>query len=280
MNFNFSVRKFYGPETAAAGAASGGTPWGAIAQSAIGLGQFIAGAVQRKRAEKAAEAQIQKLGPDTGIMSYYNQALQRYGVSPTQSAMYKRQMQNIQRAAATGLAGAGGQRGRLGAASSVARSMSDAALGAEVAEEQQKAQQFGQLGAASQLAAAEKRRPEELRLQMALQKAAGGSQIANVGMSNIFGGLQSAATQKLYRDIYGVGGKGGSEFPRGYTKGASTGMLDLFETPSTSLGSVSRSSGLTPRATPSATLRRSYVPNIPSGNTYPGSIYPFPTYPY
>lgn len=207
MNLNFSSKRFYGPE-AGEGAASGSTPWGAIAQGAIGLGQFIAGAIQRRKGEKAAEAQIGKLGPDQGILGYYNQALSRYGVSPTESAMYKRQMQNIQRAGATGLAGAQGSRARMGAASSIARSLSDATLGAEVAAEQEKSRRFGVLGGASQMAAAEKRRPEELRLQMALQKAAGGSQIANVGMSNIFGGIQSAATEKLYRDMYGVGGKG------------------------------------------------------------------------
>lgn len=180
----------------------------ALIQGGAGLIQTIGGAVQRKKGEKAAEAQIGKLGPDAGILSYYNQALQRYGVSPAQTAMYKRQMANIQRGAATALAGAGGARGRMGAASSIVRSMSDAALGAEVAAEQEQARRFGQLGAAAQMAAAEKRRPEELRLQMQLQKAAGGSQIANTGLSNIFGALQSYGTGELYRDIYGDGSTG------------------------------------------------------------------------
>ena len=175
----------------------------AIIGGVAGLGQTIGGAIQRRRGEKAAEAQIGKLGPDQGIMSYYNQALQRYGVSPAQTALYKRQMANIQRAAATGLAGAGGARGRMGAASSIARSMSDAALNAEVAAEQQQNQRFGQLGAAAQMAAAEKRRPEEIRLQMQLQKAAGGSQVANVGMGNIFSALQSGITSDMYGKAYG-----------------------------------------------------------------------------
>lgn len=183
--------------------AGGATPWGAIAEGALGLGQFIAGAIQRRKGEKEAKTQIAKLGPDQGILNYYNTALQRAGVSPTDTAMYKRQMQNIQRAGATALAGAGGARSRMGAASSIARSLSDSALATEVAGEQEQARRFGVLGSAAQIAAAEKRRPEELKLQMALQKAAGGSQIANVGMSNIFGGLQSSATQNLYRDIYG-----------------------------------------------------------------------------
>jgi len=202
MNFNSPIKKFYGPEAALGAAGGAAFPWLQAAQAGIGAIQTIAGIIQQKKAEKAAQAQIGKIGPDTGILNYYNQALQRYGVSPAQTAMYKRQMANIQRSAATGLAGAGGARGRMGAASSIARSMSDAALGAEVAGEQEQSRRFGQLGSAAQMAAAEKRRPEELRLQMMLQKAAGGSQIGNVGMSNIFGALQSAATEKLYRDIY------------------------------------------------------------------------------
>ena len=38
---------------------------------------------------------------------------------------------------------------------------------------------------------------------MMLQKAAGGSDIANTGLSNIFGALQSYGTSKMYGDIYG-----------------------------------------------------------------------------
>lgn len=210
----------------------------AIGQGLAGLGQTIGGAIQRRRAEKAAEAQIGKLGPDQGIMSYYNQALQRYGVSPAQTALYKRQMANIQRAAATGLAGAGGARGRMGAASSIARSMSDAALAAETAAEQQQNLRFGQLGAATQMAAAEKRRPEEIRLQMQLQKAAGGSQVANVGMGNIFSALQTGAMAGMY----GGGGSGSSSsaYPSDYIQGVNTSMLRQYPTPRTTTPRIPR----------------------------------------
>lgn len=210
----------------------------AIIGGVAGLGQTIGGMIQRKRGEKAAEAQIGKLGPDQGIMSYYNQALQRYGVSPAQTALYKRQMANIQRAAATGLAGAGGARGRMGAASSIARSMSDAALAAETAAEQQQNLRFGQLGAAAQMAAAEKRRPEEIRLQMALQKAAGGSQVANVGMGNIFSALQTGAMAGMY----GGGGSGSSSsaYPSDYIQGVNTNMLRQYPTPRTTTPRIPR----------------------------------------
>jgi hypothetical protein len=69
---------------------------------------------------------------------------------------------------------------------------------------------------------------------MASQRAAGGAQVANVGLSNLFGAAQSAATQGLYKDIYGVGGKSGSEFPKNYVPGTvNRGMLNLYPTPRT-----------------------------------------------
>ena len=197
-----------------ASAAGSATPWGAIAQAGIGLGQMIAGGIQAARGRKELKKEIAgmpKYQQSQGILDYYNQALGRYGVSPAQTALYKRQMQNIQRSAATGLAGAGGARGRMGAASSIARSMSDASLNAEVAAEQQRAQRFGQLGQAAQLKRGEEAAafqqnlvaPSQMRLQMASQRAAGGSQIANVGLSNLFGAGSSLATQNLYKQLYG-----------------------------------------------------------------------------
>lgn len=210
-----------------------------LVQAGAGIAQTIGGAIQRRRAERAAQEQIGKLGPDQGILGYYNQALQRAGVSPTETALYKRQMQNIQRAGATGLAGAQGSRARMGAASSIARSLSDATLGAEAAAEQQQAQRFGLLGSAAQMAAAEKRRPEELRLQMMLQKAAGGTDIANTGLSNIFGALSSFAGSEGF-------GKGtGKKLP-------SLGKYETGTMARTPVG-LGRASAVTPRisATPS-----------------------------
>jgi hypothetical protein len=227
-----------------------------LIQGGAGLAQTILGAGQRKRAERNAQKQIGRLGPDKGILSYYNQALQRAGVSPTQSALYKRQMQNIQRAGATGLAGARGTAARMGAASSIARSLSDATLGAEVAAEGQQERRFAQVLPAAQLAAAEKRRPEELRLQMMLQKAAGGSDIANTGLSNLFGALQSYGTNQLYKEIYGLGGTGRS----GGGRVSKAGLGSMDRTPLAS-GLSTTTSGLRPSATPSLTRGVSMMPS-------------------
>lgn len=259
-----------------------------IAQGLGGLAQTIGGSIQRRRAEKAAQEQISKLGPDMGILGYYNQALQRYsGLQSGQGALqkqYERQAQrnltsNLRMLRETGTPGS-----ILAGGSAALRAANEGALRAAALGQQQAGQALGMLGGASQLAAAEKRRPEELKLQMALQRAAGGSQIANTGISNIFGALQSAATQKMYKDIYGAETGGTTaRLPRNYAQGTGTGMLNLFPTPSTAMptsAQLSRASGVVPRATPSTTLRQFNVPRILPRNLFSGSIYPFPTYPY
>ena len=202
--------------------AASATPWGAIIQGGLGLGQMIGGAIgaaKGRRELKGLLAQSPQYKADEGIMSYYNQALQRAGVSPTESALYKRQMQNIGRSTATGLRAAQQQRGgALGAASSLARGMSDAALAAESAAEQQQAQRFGALGAAAQMAAGERRRafdinvmqPWQIKAQMAGQRAAGGAQTFNIGAGNIFGAGSSLAQADLYKQLYG--GRTGNKY--------------------------------------------------------------------
>jgi hypothetical protein len=153
----------------------------------------------QRRAERDLTKQIEAIPEYTkspSILEYYEQARQRYGVSPTQTAMYKRQMQNIQRAGATGLAGARGTAARMGAASSIARSLSDATLGAEVAAEQEQNRRFGQLGAAAQMMRGEdvmkQQRDlmkQEQRIRQAAAKAKGRADVKQAGITNIFGGL-------------------------------------------------------------------------------------------
>ena len=169
-----------------------------------GGAKLLGGAAQtafsgQKRAERDLRKQIEAIPEYTkspSILEYYEQARQRYGVSPTQTAMYKRQMQNIQRAGATGLAGARGTAARMGAASSIARSLSDATLGAEVAAEQEQNRRFGQLGAAAQMRRGEdvmqqqrELMKQEQRIRQASAKAAGRAAVQRAGMTNIFGGL-------------------------------------------------------------------------------------------
>lgn len=190
---------------------------GTAIQGALGIGQMIGGAIGAAKGRKELSSLLKnapQYKADEGIMGYYNQALQRAGVSPTQSALYKRQMQNIGRNTAAGLYAAQQEGGGLAAASVLARGANDAALAAETAAEQQQAQRFGALGAAAQMAAGERRRafdinvmqPFQTKAQMAGQRASGGAQTFNIGAGNIFGAGSTLAQADLYKQLYGKGG--------------------------------------------------------------------------
>ena len=166
-----------------------------------GLGQTLFSG--QKKAEKALDKSIEAIPDYTmspSIMQYYEQAKQRYGVSPTQTAMYKRQQQNIQRAGATGLAGLRGARARMGAVPTLVRSLTDASLGAEAAAEQEQARRFGQFGSATQMKAGQEAAVEQRKLAKQYQKisaaqakATGRAAVKRAGLTNIFGGLTDIA---------------------------------------------------------------------------------------
>ena len=190
-------------------------------QAGVGLAQFVGGLIGQRKGRKELEGLMKnapKYGEDTGIMGYYNQALGRAGYDPRQSSFYKSQMQNIGRSAAQGLQGAQDRRGGLSAASSIARNMSNAALAAEGAAEAQQERRFGLLGSAAQMAAGERRQafninvmqPWEMKRQMAAQRAAGGAQTANMGISNIFRAGSTLAQAGMYGNM-NRGGSGGSD---------------------------------------------------------------------
>lgn len=206
------------------GSALGSGGAGPLMQLGLGGAQIIGGLIGQAKGRKEVKSLLENrpmAEEDAGIMSYYNQALQRAGISPTASSLYKRQMQNIGRSAATGLRAAQDRRSGLASAASISRGMSDAALGAETAAESLAERRFGQLGGAAQMAAGERRRvfdinkmqPFQTKLGMAAQRAAGGAKTANIGLGNIFGAGKTIASMDIYKrtgktpsEFYGTGG--------------------------------------------------------------------------
>ncbi len=168
-----------------------------VQKQLVGLGQFLFSG--QKKAERGLRKEIEAIpeyAKAPSIMDYYQQARQRFGVSPTESALYKQQTQEAERAVATGLAGARGSRARMGVSTSLARVLSDAKLKARVAAEQEQNRRFGQLGSAAQMEAqqgllADQRRllKQQQRLSLAEAKAQGTAAIKRAGLTNIFGGM-------------------------------------------------------------------------------------------
>lgn len=230
MKTDFSPIRHFG-SGAAPSAGGGGTPWGAIAQAGLGLIQGIVGGIKAKKAQK----QLEKLQSPTykqndGIMKYYNEALARYGVSPSDSALYKRQQQNINRGVSTGISALQDRRSALAGTSSLLRNANDASLNAEVAAENQRNQRFGQLGGAAQMKAGEDRMayqqnelaPFERKYNLLAAKAGANNQTVNAGISNIFGGLQNMSNMKMIDKMYandGSGGTGSKSVETGMTPG-------------------------------------------------------------
>ena len=163
----------------------------------LGIGQVLFSG--QRKAEKDLTKQIEAIPEylkSPSILEYYEQARQRYGVSPTQTAMYKQQMQDIERFGAGAVSQLRGSRERLGGTSTILNSLLRAKLGANVAAEQEQNRRFGQLGAAAQMMRGEdvmkQQRDlmkQEQRIRQAAAKAAGRAAVQRAGLTNIFGGL-------------------------------------------------------------------------------------------
>ena len=186
-----------------------------LAAAQTGLG-FIQAARGRKELKKEI-AGLPQYQQSQGILDYYNQAQQRYGVSPTQTATYRQQMQDIERTGAGAVSQLRGSRERIGGASTILDSLLRAKRGTGVAAEQEQARRFGQLGAAAQMMRGEdvmKQQRElmkqEQKIRQAAAKAAGRAAVQRAGFTNITGSLTDMA-------------KAGASMTGGMSGGASTG---------------------------------------------------------
>jgi len=190
------------------------TPWGAIVQGALGLGQLISGGIQQRKATKKYEKTLSEnpiYKQNQSILDYYNTALQRYGVSPTDSAMYKRNMQNIDRGVATGINALQDRRSGTAGASSILRAANDARLNTEVAAENRRDTAFGQLGSATVMKAGEDKtafdinefQPWQNKLALYGAKATGGTNIMNAGVGSMNNALNNYYQMQALKDMYG-----------------------------------------------------------------------------
>jgi hypothetical protein len=202
------------------------------AQAGAGLLQTIFGGSKARKAQKELENMQSPLyRQNQSILDFYNNALARYNVAPTDTAMYKRNMQNIDRGVATGIAGLQDRRSALAGLPSILRAASDAKLNTEVAAEQEKSNRFSQLGGAAEMKAGEDRlayqynelAPFERKYNLKSMKAGAANQLANAGLTNIFGGLQGMGQMQTLDKIYGTGALGNKKKARS-SRGTSSGV--------------------------------------------------------
>jgi len=171
-----------------------------LLQAGAGIVQSIIGGAKARKTQRELERMESPLyRQNQSILDYYNTALSRYNVSPTDSSMYKRNMQNINRGVASGVSSLQDKRSSLAGLPSILRAANDAKLDTEVAAENERNNRFAQVGNAAEMKAGEDRMayqynelmPFERKYNLKAAKAGAANQAANAGLANIFGGLQN-----------------------------------------------------------------------------------------
>lgn len=171
-------------------------------QQQLGMLQAGIGFFKGKKARKEYEnLQTPTYDKSRSITDYYNQALNRYQQSPTQSNLYKMQAQQIARGTAQGLSSLGDRRSALAGVPALIQGQNDSYLKAAAAAEQDQNQKFSQLGSATQAMAGEERQafninkmlPYQRKNEILGQKASGYAQLLNAGLQNWSGGGQGSA---------------------------------------------------------------------------------------
>lgn len=187
----------------------------AAIQAGVGLVQTVGGWIQQGKATKNYEktlANNPKYNQNESILDYYNKALQRYNVNATDSAMYKRNMQNIGRNTATGINALNDRRSGIAGISSILRGANDAALDTEVAAENEKSDRFGVLGGATGMKAGEDRmafdvnqmQPWQNKLSLYGAKATGGANIMNAGVGTLNNAANNYQQMQMLQQMYGI----------------------------------------------------------------------------
>lgn len=174
-----------------------------LIQTGAGILQSLIGGNQARQAQRGLERMARDYKPNAGILDYYNKALSKYNVNPYTSSLYNYASERARAGTAQGISSLQDRRSALSGIPSLVQGQNDALLKAAATAEGQQAQALGQLGQASQVKAREEFKPFEMKYNLLSAKAGAGNQIVNAGLSNIFGGLQSAGNMTMLDSMYG-----------------------------------------------------------------------------
>jgi hypothetical protein len=211
--------------------------FGAIAQGVLGLGQAVLGGIKQNKAIKQLEKmQSPTYKQNAGVLDYYNKALSKYNVNPYQSDMYRMQEQQANRGLASGISALQGRGQALAGINSLVQGRNDNLLKAGAMAEQQRDADLNRLGQASGMKAGEdmaafninQQQPFERKYNLLAQKAGGGAQTANAGISNIFGGIQSYDQNRMLDKMYSSNSGGGSNVNYGDTVNPTSVLRNLY----------------------------------------------------
>jgi hypothetical protein len=174
-----------------------------LATAAIsGISALSAGAKRRKAERGLENMQTPTYAPNQSILDYYQKALQKYETNPTDSAEYKAQKQNILQGTQQGIAASQGRRMAGATIAPLIQGQNNSLLKAAISGEQRKAQEFQQLGSATQMKAQEEGKafnqnyiaPFEKKYNLLAMKAAGKAAAQNAATQNMYNNALSAAS--------------------------------------------------------------------------------------
>lgn len=181
-------------------------------------GSSLAKGAKAKKTEKELEDSLKntpKYKPNQSILNYYDEALNRYQTSPTDTAAYKRDKQNIKQGTTQALSSL--NKLRSGDVSNIIQGQNNSLLNAAVKAENRKAQELSVLGQAAGMKAAEQNKafnqneiyPFEAKYNLLSMKAAGNRANQRQATQNLYNNASAAASILAGGD--GMGGEGSGE---------------------------------------------------------------------
>ncbi len=166
-------------------------------------------ALRNKKKAKDAEKQMEDSLKNTpqyrqnqSILNYYDEALRKYNVSPSDTREYKVASQNIKQGTVQGLKAAQDRRSGMAVIPTLIANQNNSLLTAAVRAEQKKAQEFDTLGRATGMKAGEDKvafqqnqmYPFEARYNLLSMKAAGERANQRQNTSNLYTNLGAAGS--------------------------------------------------------------------------------------
>lgn len=187
--------------------------------AAVSLGSAANKKRQAKLAEKGLEGmQNPTYRPNQSILDYYSMALKKYQTSPTDTAGYKRDTQNIRQSTTQALSSL--NKLRSGDVANIVQGQNNSLLKAAVNAENRKAQELGVLADATRLKAGEGAKefqynqiaPFEKNYNLLALKAAGSRADQRTSTQNAYNNLGAAASILAGGDGMGGEGNGNNSF--------------------------------------------------------------------
>ena len=186
-----------------------------VISSGVGLVQSIFGGIEASGAQnKLEKLKTPAYAPNKAIADYYADALGRYNTGGYNTSMYQYMKNNADKTLATGLNSLSDRRAAIGNTGALVAETGDTLNKAAVSAEQQRNQEFGQLGEATQLKAGDDKyafqvnqlEPYEKEKSLLEAKAGGGNATENAGIQNLFSGLNGITDYETLKKMYGIGG--------------------------------------------------------------------------